>query len=482
MATKVKAPMLKPTHFTNNASPELTSSAVQKKDSALGVMALGAAKFAANGLSNVVYQLPTTDVDTFAVTMSGDGAKYLLLSPEFCDSLETQSDVIFCLSHEWMHIALRHLVRNEDRRDDNRQVMAEEIVINALLLAQLQRQDMPKRMVDVDGVMKAVATGIDPREAHKKYVAAGKKAGLADLVDYNTFTGDEHTCYSELCRLPEPPKQSNDGSCVHASNQGGAPADGQGGKPQLDQETLDDLVRQAIQQTMTEARRGNDQAKEELLKLAAATENENPEAQKMWGLYGIGGLRGQTDAAAKVSWWKQFLRQALASRLEPGSKLIIPRKRMGVTMQLEQDPMMVRRGMEPRSVVDIYLDTSGSMPQGVIDEVAKLVGEIPGAVARFYMFDGVVMKLVPGETVRGGGGTNFQNCIDVAEDRIEVEGDEDRSLGTPDAVIMLTDGYADHVEPAEASKWIWLITPGGDSWPGAAGMACHEVDFDGVTA
>src|SRR5690606_24038101 len=137
-----------------------------------------------------------------------------------------------------------------------------------------------------------------------------------------------------------------------------------------------------------------------------------------------GALRGKTDSARKVSYWKQYLREALASRLDPGTKLVIPRKRMGITMTLGLDPMLYRRGNERRSVVDIYLDTSGSMPQGVIDWVSELVGEIPGCFARFYMFDGIVMKLVPGETVHGGGGTNFQNCVDVAEGNQQVEGDD----------------------------------------------------------
>jgi hypothetical protein len=47
----------------------------------------------------------------------------------------------------------------------------------------------------------------------------------------------------------------------------------------------------------------------------------------------------------------------------------------------------------------------------------------------------------------------------------------------PDAVIMVTDGHAPAIAPAEPDKWIWLITPGGDDWPERRHppMACHRV-------
>ena len=48
---------------------------------------------------------------------------------------------------------------------------------------------------------------------------------------------------------------------------------------------------------------------------------------------------------------------------------------------------------------------------------------------------------------------------------------------SPDAVVVLTDGYAPPVTPAEPDKWIWLITEGGDEWPErhTPAMDCHRV-------
>ena len=48
---------------------------------------------------------------------------------------------------------------------------------------------------------------------------------------------------------------------------------------------------------------------------------------------------------------------------------------------------------------------------------------------------------------------------------------------TLDAVVMVTDGLAPPITPAEPDKWIWLITEHGDDWPDGRSpqMACHKV-------
>ena len=56
-----------------------------------------------------------------------------------------------------------------------------------------------------------------------------------------------------------------------------------------------------------------------------------------------------------------------------------------------------------------------------------------------------------------------------------VSGDAD--LSKYDVVIMVTDGYAPAVSPAQPDRWIWLITDGGDDWPERRDppMATHRV-------
>lgn len=85
------------------------------------------------------------------------------------------------------------------------------------------------------------------------------------------------------------------------------------------------------------------------------------------------------------------------------------------------------------------------------------------------------MPFRPGERVFGGGGTSFQAVADYVEGRTEVRGArfEERA----DAIVVLTDGFAPHITPAEPDKWIWLITQGGDDWPERRRpqMSCHRV-------
>lgn len=471
-----RPPMLRVSSFTNNASEEETAQATERKELALSMAGIVASKFTANMCATIPHQVPTTDFDTMAVTMSGDGTKFLLYSPTFTNSLVTEKDVLFILYHECLHLLLNHLQRDSDLRSDEVWSYACEVVINATVLERLGG-DMPRATkTDKNGKQTTEPTGIDPRKVYADYKKQCEENSLS-FVTYDKFVESEQGCYSELKRLPDPPGgQGKQKVCVHQGDN----ADGSAGETgvQMDQETLDEAVKAAIQQTMTEARQGNEKAREELLKLASLTEEGNEEAQKLWGSYGLGGLRGTTDATRKVEWWKQWLRDVLGSKLEPGTRLIYPKKRAGVTMTLELDPMLARRGNERNTVLDVFLDVSGSVPQSVVNYITELVGDVPGVTVRFYMFDGVVLPLKPGQDVLGGGGTNFQNCVDVVEGRLAVEGDDRDS--EPDAVIMLTDGYAPKVAPDDPDKWIWLITPGGDDWPETHNppMDTHFIDMD----
>jgi len=205
------------------------------------------------------------------------------------------------------------------------------------------------------------------------------------------------------------------------------------------------------------------------------TEGASERTSRLWGQLGAGILRGRTARTGTVHWWQRWLVDVLASRLREGERLVYPKKRGALLAALGRDPMLSRRGPVREKVLVIAYDTSGSMPGRVIDWLTELVGGIDGVEAHWLSFDGVVMPFVPGERVYGGGGTSFQAVADYVEGRTEVRGRffEER----PDAVVMLTDGFAPHITPAEPDKWIWLITEGGDDWPEAHSppMACHRV-------
>jgi len=157
----------------------------------------------------------------------------------------------------------------------------------------------------------------------------------------------------------------------------------------------------------------------------------------------------------------------LASKLSEGERLTYPKKHGAVLVALGHDPLLHRRGRERTKVVLVALDTSGSMPQAVVNWLTDLVGRTDGVEFHWVAFDGGVAPFVPGEAVVGGGGTSFHAVAAYAEAFEE----------HLDAVIVLTDGHAPPVTPAEPDRWIWLITADGDDWPERhrPPMACHRV-------
>ncbi len=159
----------------------------------------------------------------------------------------------------------------------------------------------------------------------------------------------------------------------------------------------------------------------------------------------------------------------LAAKLSDGERLVYPKKLGAVLLALGHDPFLHRRGQERTKVVLVALDTSGSMPDSVVEWLTTLVGQTDGVESHWLSFDGRVVPFVPGERVGGGGGTDFQNVVDYAEGRLEVNGRRCEEM--PEAVIMLTDGYA------EPDRWIWLITDDGDDWPDRhhPPMSCHRI-------
>jgi hypothetical protein len=243
----------------------------------------------------------------------------------------------------------------------------------------------------------------------------------------------------------------------------------------LDQETVDAAASSVLLNALLAARRGNRTAEQELLDLMRRTEGGSAAASRIWGNLGAGALRGQTVRTRRVDWWQRWLVDVLASKLREGERLVYPKKRGAILAALGHDPMLSRRGPVRDRVLVIAFDTSGSMPDPVVQWLTELVGQIDGVEAHWLSFDARVMPFKPGERVLGGGGTSFQAVVDYVEGRTTVDGKpfEER----PDAVVMVTDGYAPPVAPADPDRWIWLITDGGDEWPEThiPAMACHRV-------
>jgi hypothetical protein len=430
------------------AAPEVIAEAERLKEAALLDFGLTDSVVGSWLFSKCRHQIATTAIDTAAVVASGDGTCLLLFNPDFFAGIGLDG-VKFVLFHEARHLVHRHLFTEPELREDPVFTLAAEVVINHVAQVRLGR-GLP--------ALNGKPIGIEPREIHSAYVRDLTVQRLTPVA-YEEFVDTDMTVYTELKRMRNPPVPAP--LCVHVTYR--LPGD---------QETVDAVVSSALLNSLLAARRGNGSAESELLDLMGRTEEA---AARIWGRLGGGMLRGRTTATGKVDWWQRWLVDVLGSKLREGERLVYPKKRGAVLSVLGHDPMLSRSGPVREKVLVIAYDTSGSMPWDVVEWMTELVGRIDGVDAHWLSFDGVVMPFKPGQSVHGGGGTSFQAVVDHVEGRSVVDGKTFDEI--PDAVIVLTDGYAPHVTPAEPDKWIWLITEGGDDWPDAHNppMACHRV-------
>ncbi|NUR44191.1 MAG: hypothetical protein HOV73_29335 [Streptomyces sp.] len=436
------------------ADPVVVAEARRLKEAALLDFGLTESAVASWLYAKCHHQIPTTAIDTAAVVASGDGTCLLLYNPDFFAGLGLDG-VKFVLFHEARHLVHRHLFADPELRADPVFELAAEVSINHVALVRLRRDELP--------LLDGRPTGIDPRAVYEQYRADLTEHGL-EPVPYETFTETDLRVYGELKRMHRPPVPERR-LCVHLG----------GGLVPADQETVDAVTSSALLNSLLAARRGHAGAERELLDLMGRTEDGSARAARIWGQLGAGVLRGETARTRTVHWWQRWLVDVLGSRLREGERLVYPKKRGALLAALGQDPMLARRGPVRDKVLVVAYDTSGSMPQHVITWLTELVGRIDGVEAHWLSFDAVVMPFAPGERVYGGGGTSFQAVADYVEGRTEVNGR--RFDVTPDAVVMLTDGYAPPITPAEPEKWIWLITEGGSEWPEThtPAMDCHRV-------
>lgn len=435
------------------AEPEVVEQARQLKEAALLDFGMTESSVASWLYAKCHHQIPTTAIDTAAVVASGDGTCLLLYNPRFFTGLGLDG-VKFVLFHEARHLVHRHLHADPELRQDPVFDLAAEVSINHAAMVRLGRTGLP--------LLDGEPTGIDPRAVHARYRADLACQGVQP-AEYPEFVETDLTVYAELKRMRHPPVAG--GFCIHLEGGIDVPSD---------QEAADQAVSSALLGALLAARRGHRGAERELLDLMSST-GDTPGATKVWGRLGAGALRGETTATRKVDWWQRWLVDVLASKLREGERLVYPKKRGALLAALGQDPMLSRRGPVREKLLVIAYDTSASMPDGVVRWLTELVGQIDGVQAHWLSFDGGVMPFKPGKRVYGGGGTSFQAVVDYVEGRTEVDGEPFQE--TPDAVLMLTDGEAPHVTPAEPGKWIWLITEVGDDWPDdhTPPMACHRV-------
>lgn len=521
---------------------EVLEKARAVKESALIGMGNKASAMTAVIYRKCYHQLPTTSQKTLAVAALADYTAVLLWNPYFVLSLGVEGTK-FALFHEARHLIHNHLltfVVSPEIANDPTFTIAVEAGINREAMIRLNA-DLPSTteigedgepVRDADGnVIVHPPSIVDPEQIYSSYVRDLNEQGL-EPVSEAAFYRTDMDCYRELKRMATPPSTENacgrtDQDCPQhgTGDSGGTTGEssdaeaeeettsgGQDGKPnESDDEsdaagestgdtggnpsqctcpvpenvdTRDAMAKEAIGRTIQDAIAGNSPQRDEILYIAGKTEDLDPELSKMWGDMGLGRVRGETLATRKVDWWQQWVQDMIASRTVDGDRLVYSKKRGAVDLFLGRDPLLGRRGMEEEHHVVVAIDTSGSMPDRVIDWLTQLVGYTDGIYFEWLAFDAVVEPFEAGEAVVGGGGTSFAAVMDYVEGRSEVDGR--RQEVAPDAVLMLTDGGAPSIRPEEPDKWVWLITENGDtSWleTHPDGMDFHRVTtHDGLVS
>lgn len=447
----------------------------------------------ATEVSAIVNVVPTSGVDTLAVTLLPDGFVAQLFNPDFVLSLETDTDLAFIQTHEVYHLLMRHLWGDRNMKGDGIYTLAQEATINErvqrLMMGKAatppSKRMMPKALDSDKGTYEE--TGVNPYKTWERYRKDLKDQGL-DPADYVDFYSSDLRCYAELKRMAKDPRGRNGTpKCEsgQAAQGGGGGQDqsgqgknqqnqqqGQGQQPSIDPGMLKDVVEQGLEQVVRQAsereRAGhsNNQAKDELSDLMDMPDQDES-TSTMWGDIGANQLRGKAVETKKVEFWKQYLQEALHARLVPGETLVYNQ-----AIWWADPARLSRKGDEETKKVVIAVDTSGSMQTSVIDYVVNLLGEEDEIeLAAILAFDSEVHYIEVGESLRGGGGTDPSDISKFVEEELN---------GDVDALIAVTDGYFPHVKPAwEPDRWVWLITPGGDG-EGLAdlGMSVYDLDMN----
>lgn len=391
----------------------------------------------------------TRSIDTLAVKIAGDGNPMLMANPDFVIKIGPDQ-LVFGLSHEAYHLLMVHLYSDPELMKNQNWITSTEACINYRIKKHLK---LP--LIEVDGKVAIV----DPDKVYDSYRAQAKKNNI-DPVSKEQFFETDLGCFAHLESLPKPINPKNSEGCVHSSSDGDSSAP-------MDPSEVSKFMDKVLSGSIQAAKNGRTGAKEEIL----AWVDSSPEASQTWGDLGAGVLRGETTKSRKTDLWEKWTAESMASKMSDGSRWRYNKK-------IPWAPRVAANGREPKKHGSVFIDASGSMQPQVLERVAALIGELDNIEIEWHSFDGEVWPFNTGDDFKGGGGTSFQIIDDHVREGSprsgEVEGccEEDQ-----DFILVITDGYAPHIIPRESDKWIWLITPGGDSWPLDAGMSCREVDL-----
>jgi predicted metal-dependent peptidase len=391
----------------------------------------------------------TRTIDTFAVKLASDGNPMLMINPDFLIKIGPQQ-AVFALSHEAYHLLLVHLYTDPELMKNQNWVLATEACINYRIKKHLK---LP--LIQIDGKVVIV----DPDKIYDSY-RQGMKKIEKEPVSKDDFYATDIGCFAHLEGLPKP-ISSKQGGCVHFSDS----QNGNGNAP-LDPTEVSKFMDKVLSGAIQSAKNGRQGAKEEILNWM----DSSPEASQTWGDLGAGTLRGETTKSRKTDLWEKWTSDVIGSKLRDGNRWKYNRK-------IHWDPRVSANGKQPHKHGAVFIDASGSMHQEVLDRVSGMIGDLDNITVEWHSFDGSVWPFATGEGFKGGGGTSFHIIEDHIVNQTLADGSTEYCCDDDlDFVLVITDGYAPELLPSDPDKWIWLIVPGGTTWPLDAGMSCREID------
>jgi hypothetical protein len=371
---------------------------------------------------------------------------------------------VWAIVHEGQHVEKKHLLTNYSGPSWD---LACEVVSNADVQSTLKTGMLQVFSTDqAAGTVDRSSTeefGVNPKKIWEKYKDDLKEQGKS-YVDYSAFTSSDLACMAELdkmTKLPKPPRGKGKGGASQ-----GWPCPHHGGDPlPFDQDEIDDAMSEVIDTAVRKATVEKDpRFKSALEKLYKQTKGDEG-ASKIWGDHGVGEMFGEAVNKREVQFWAQWLRRNIGSRLAPGRALVYNRRTVAVDQQLRRDPILAYRGKKRRALLWVEVDSSGSMSWEQLEWVRKHIGVEKNVDIEYHNFDTARYDIEWGKPFSGRGGTDFR-CVEEAYKEARRK---------PDAVLVVTDGYAQEITPSDARKWVWLITSDGTDWPARAGMACYKL-------
>jgi len=376
----------------------------------------------------------TKTIKTAAVGFDRSGhVLYLILNPDFWDSLDMNNKA-FVIAHECLHVILNHGKRGLEHPDQERVNIAQDIVINEMLVNSFGFNKF--EIIDWD-----------------KFCFVGTVFKKEEIIKHGIHTRGSFHYYLDLM---DKTKNQNTQSTLDEHGRGGQ-IDG------LDP-LIQDLMNQAQQAGSDAAQMLQDEinprlSDKEKYDLAKELEEEikdaagDPAGTMPLGAY----IKIDPNPPKKKKKWEEIVKKHLKSGIryetvEKPSWICRDRR----TMCLSDDILIQGNWKEEvpskeRYRVVFFLDTSGSC-YSYAKRFVKMLQTIPEDKFEIeaYAFD---CNLYPIDLktghVRGGGGTYFHILDKKIRDMKK----------HPDAVFVLSDGDGNAFSPEFPKLWHWILTP-----------------------